>query len=254
MVIPQHSICTNNDRVTFTPSDYLSRHFTKVPWSPVIYKGDYREKKNFSYADWLVLDFDGGVSLNDIVNRYCDQVHLIGTTRSHQRPKHGVVDDRFRLCLLFEHRITDRRTYHYNVERRVFAEEADPQCIGASTYFYPCTEIVSTLKDVEAYRADVLTPPASYQEPGCNSTTLTPHNRLPSWLTPYLHDEVVPCGERDITLFKILKDLKRLHMNQGDAVAFVIDRVTFEHDPTEVFDEDVIIKKANYVWRRFNVK
>jgi len=140
-----YSIQEGSDPSKFVPIEAsLTSNILTNTWSPAVFKDDYRNIENFISTQVIGLDIDEGCSLEEAKEKFKDYKHLIGTTKSHQTEKHGVVCDRFRVILFLSEPITDaqiyRNTWYYLFEQFPFIDRAakDP-----SRMFYPCTELVS---------------------------------------------------------------------------------------------------------------
>ena len=125
-------------------------------WSGCTWKNGYRKGDNFIQNELAVLDFDEpGVTLVEAVRSFCDQWHIIGTTKSHQKEKNGVVCDRFRIVLRFEHPITNAEQYKQNMGPLIKKWDTDKKCGDAARYFFPCQEIISVNLDEDSYKIEV---------------------------------------------------------------------------------------------------
>lgn len=111
--------------------------------SPCMWGGGYRLKKNFRYAEWLALDFDDGLSLEEAKDIFAPYLHLIGVTKSHGKEKSGVVADRFRVILRLSLRTHNLYDYEMTVSRLVKKYGADSACVDGARFFWPVKEIVS---------------------------------------------------------------------------------------------------------------
>jgi hypothetical protein len=117
------------------------------PWSPIVWKDGKRTSENFLCADFLAYDFDDGrMSLKTCVSKFENHIHIIGTTKSHQKEKGGKpAVDRFRLILRLTERITSAKSYMYNIEK--FAEDnllpCDMSTFDPARFFFPCADIES---------------------------------------------------------------------------------------------------------------
>lgn len=131
----------------------LASYVTAHTWSPIIYRENVRQERNFICA-WLIsLDFDNTVeqvmTLSQAVNNvFCDMRHIIGTTKNHQLPK--VTEnatyppaDRFRVILQLPERVTSAEEYLYTFNKSIAHYDADRGAGGLSRLFHPCREIVS---------------------------------------------------------------------------------------------------------------
>jgi hypothetical protein len=122
-------------------------------WSPSIFRNDYRNKNNFISADWLALDFDDGWPLTSAIGtcRANDLTHIIGTSKSHQREKHGDdICDRYRVVLKLSRRITRQEDFAATWYRAwvMFSRRADRAARDPSRFFFPCRDIVSVAEDL----------------------------------------------------------------------------------------------------------
>lgn len=118
-------------------------------WSPIVYKNGRRLIDNFIEATWCALDFDDGqYTIKRACKDWCDTIHVIGLSKSHQIVKKGAPPcDRFRIVFAFEKTITDVRTYNHNSTLLVRSYGADNRAKDAARLFFPCTKIVSICSD-----------------------------------------------------------------------------------------------------------
>ena len=107
----------------------------------------------------IALDFDNGeYTLAQAINDFCDQVHIIGTTKSHQIAKgNAPACDRFRLVLRLTEPITDVMQYKATITPLVERHSADKASVDGARYFFPCKQIVSIV--TEGYTVDPEPPP-----------------------------------------------------------------------------------------------
>lgn len=126
-----------------TDFENLMQDICESMWAPGIFLDDHRVKKKFESAMIVALDFDDGLSLAEAAQRFESYKHIIGTTRSHQKEKNGIITDRFRVILFLEESIEDYKVYESTVRALLDANpEADPQAKDAARMFYPCVELV----------------------------------------------------------------------------------------------------------------
>jgi len=170
----------------------ISLHAT----SPIVFKDGYRTESNFISADWVGLDFDEGPSIAEIQKTFCDRIHVLGTTKSHQKPKgNSPPCDRFRLWLKLSHTITRVIDYKETIRYLVRTYEADPACVGAAQLFWPCNTIRSV--EDEGYTTDVLVgKETTYSKPQREY-----NGRIPYWVRDWL-DGKVPVGTRNLYVFR----------------------------------------------------
>ena len=122
-------------------------------WSPCVWKNGHRLKRNFLSADFIAFDIDspGSPTLADAMRTWCDAKHVIGPTKSHQKPKHGVVCDRYRVIVKTDVRIEDLGVYEYNEKIAIDHYGADKACRDGGRFFFPCTDIAQSLRDGETW-------------------------------------------------------------------------------------------------------
>jgi hypothetical protein len=122
----------------------LSALISAEPWAPGVFNDRKRLIKNLGRISLLVLDVDDGCDLESAKEQFKDYRHIIGTSRSHQKEKNGVVCDRFRVVLFLDSEITDdkdfKATWETASKRWPFIDKA---CKDSSRFFYPSPEIVS---------------------------------------------------------------------------------------------------------------
>lgn len=143
----------------------LARLITRYVWSPHIWDDGKRGEANWRGCCWLVLDFDDGMSLWSAIAKFGQYRHVIGTTRSHGKLKHGRVCDRFRVALLLETPFFDLTTYKRSVAPIVNKLGADRACTDGARIFFPCVEIESSSDEGEFYPVPIAPPRAAAPRP-----------------------------------------------------------------------------------------
>lgn len=69
-------------------------------YSAVQFREGYRDAAHaIPFSELIILDYDDGFTLSDAVEMFGQYIGIVATTRSHQKEKHGIVCDRFRLIL-----------------------------------------------------------------------------------------------------------------------------------------------------------
>lgn len=116
---------------------------SKYVCSPCIWSHGVRKKANFRMAEWIGLDFDEGMSLEEAKETFEPYIHVIGTTRSHQKEKGGKVCDRFRVFLRLSDRCQSIRDYEATADMLVKKYGADPAAKDGARLFWPCNEIIA---------------------------------------------------------------------------------------------------------------
>ena len=129
--------------------DRLAKAICSCAWSPVIWRDGKRLTENFIASCFMVLDFDeADYTIEQAKADWADSVHIIATTKSHQREKGGKPPkDRFRVVSPWDDCIFDPDVYSHNVAVLVKKYDADPTCIDAARFFWPCREIMSIQRD-----------------------------------------------------------------------------------------------------------
>lgn len=189
-------------------------------WSGIVWKDGRRKASNFLFSDVCVLDFDDGqMTLREAQKVFCDQIHILGTTRSHQKEKQGIISDRFRVVIPWERRITDSKEYRYNMEKVVRDYPADSQCVDAARLYFPCKEIVSISDD--GYKRSVLDKPPGFGEP---PPPVDPSIRGTGYMPRHVRDMLMtPAQPGTIkrTYFVLGAQLSRWGFSLSDAVDLV---------------------------------
>ena len=180
-------------------------------WSGIVWRGGDRKQSEFLWSDWCVMDFDDpDITLNQAKNAFCDLVHIIGTTKSHQKDKHGVVCDRFRVAVKWSERVKSLKTYRWNMQLLRDRYPLDRKALDGARYFFPCTEIVQMSTD--GYTWDVnqnipvgfedLDPDDYAQDVKLKTKRHVITGRLPTWLDDFVHRGVILHGGRNHTCYR----------------------------------------------------
>jgi hypothetical protein len=137
----------------FEPFEYtnalqLSQVILRHTWSPIIFKDNYRNSKNFLFADLCVLDVDNNdpeniCPIEKAIEELNGLKYILGTTKSHQLPKNSHPPaDRYRILIPFERRITDAREYVASLKWVTnLLDFTDKSCTDAARPFFPCRGI-----------------------------------------------------------------------------------------------------------------
>lgn len=121
----------------------ISVMMARYVWSPIVWKNGHRLNENFHRADWIALDFDEGLTLIEAKeNIFADRVCIIGTTKSHQKPKNGIICDRFRVMLKLQLPITNAVAYKAQIQNHVDNYGCDSAAKDGARFFWPCRDIV----------------------------------------------------------------------------------------------------------------
>ncbi len=136
----------------------IAEGLTKFVCAPGVFTDGYRTQDNFLYADWIGLDFDDGeMSLDQAVNNtFCDMIHVIGITMSHQTEPEW--RDKFRVMMPLERRIDSLALYRHQLRVAMKRWPCDEKCKDGARFFYPCREIVSVNTDGYHWEIDESVP------------------------------------------------------------------------------------------------
>jgi hypothetical protein len=206
----------------------LGRGISQYVWSPCVWKDGRRLQDNFIGADWAALDFDSGeMTLAEAQSRFCDMMHIIGTTKSHQIGKGGHSPcDRFRVLLRFDKRITDLRVYRWAMHRLLDAyPEADSACKDGARFFYPCKDIVQIETDGFREEVDFKVPDWFGQPPAYQM--LREAGIIPTW-TRQLLTGLIPEGQRNVTIYRMAKDLTFVGFSEDAIMGLILNCPTYK--------------------------
>lgn len=118
---------------------------TKSTYSLGWFNNNHRKNENFKGSEFIGLDFDNGMSIETALETFKEYTHIIGTTKSHQKEKSGVIADRFRVILKLDKEITNYQDYKATATALLTKyPQADVKCSDAARMFYPCVEILSS--------------------------------------------------------------------------------------------------------------
>jgi hypothetical protein len=111
-----------------------------VCYAPVGFRGGKRNNESTeAYSNLIILDVDDGMSLDYAKEIFKDYYAIITTTRNHQKEKHGVVGDRFRVALLSSKYIyTDPNKYKKLMEniQTFYGFTVDKACFDKAHIYY----------------------------------------------------------------------------------------------------------------------
>jgi len=116
------------------------------PWSPSIFKDNHRNNENVLETNLIVLDYDNGSMRLDamIITLEVEELrYMIGISQNHQKEKHGLIADRFRVILFPENKPAlnnDIQHGQYKDQLRYFHEKypkPDDSCMDPSRFYSP---------------------------------------------------------------------------------------------------------------------
>lgn len=201
----------------------IARCIQRCVWSPSIFKDGRRIETHFLKSDWIALDFDSPeMSLEQAVKSFCDAVHIIGTTKSHQKVKNNLVCDRFRVLLKMTSTVSNLADYRHTVATVVNRYPCDPNPKDGARFFWPCQDIVSV--SGEGFTEDPLIAPPSLEESKCfnDCYRFQRFGVMPSWLADFLaHGKLVRSAGRNSSVYAAAIALSQLGIPQAEAVRLI---------------------------------
>lgn len=195
----------------------LSAHICSSEWSPSTFgPSGIRSNENWKACSLLVLDIDGGQSLEDAKVSFKGYKHIIATTRSHGRDKHGVVCDRFRVVICLDQSCIDANDYAATWSE-AFAKWPfiDEKCKDPARFYYPCLDVIRIANGQEFAVVKAPPQPAAPPRPLIASDT---KGGLAKFTLNFLL-EGAPGGQWNQALFKSAKDLQQQRYTLEEAMA-----------------------------------
>ncbi len=215
----------------------ISRIMKTCTWSPIIWDGGVRSKKNFVCAHYAALDFENPeVAFEDMTRNFCDTWAIAGPSRNNRLQKGDQPPmDRFRLLLRFERPITSCEEYEYNIRLLVSWHGADPKCVDGARLFFPCTDITfvncgdDLLDEPVRTDLDAMTAEKKLEILERHKESITrraSYGLISKYATKWL-SSIIPLGERNTTCFRIGADLCRAGVDYEAAVQDILASPTY---------------------------
>lgn len=210
----------------------------KYNYSLSTFNNNSRKLKYFRAASIIALDFDGGYKLKRAIKDFRKYKCIISTSRNHQKKKHGVISDRFRVILFLDKKIKSNDLFRQTwLELAELFPACDPQCKDSSRFYYPSTKIVFENRNgklVKVSKLRTVTP--------IDNTSITPSVAVPGKLsvrTLEILKTGPKKGQRNGQTFKVAKDfqqnnytleqtLERIITSYKKAKVFTLDFTEFE--------------------------
>lgn len=175
-------------------------------WSCSIYAGGVRNSANFLRAAYVALDFDEGKTLDWALHTFAAYACVIGTTKSHQVAKGGVVADRFRVLLRLSEVVTDADVYQRTAKTLIARYGSDRACSDPARIFYHCPQTVYAGPE-DGDTIQPAPPPAPVRRLNAFKT-LT--GRLPQAISRYQQGGGFMVGQRNVLIYQAACDYRRL--------------------------------------------
>lgn len=207
------SISDGFNKVVTVEKDFegLQQVICEHTWSPAIFKNGIRNNANFESTDMVALDVDGGITLNEALDKFKWYKHILATTRNHQKEKGGKTTDRFRVILFLDKNISDADTYRATIQHLLDEWTfADPACKDPARHFFACKEVVSA--NDEGFNCPVI----SYTKVEQSSSKVEQKGLL-AFTTRQFLKEGAPAGQWNTTLYKAAKDFQQQNYTYEEA-------------------------------------
>ena len=112
---------------------------TNINYSPFVFDEGYRKEinSNLNQCNIIMLDFDDGVSMDELMPNFDNITYLVATTKSHQKEKNGLICDRFRLIFPLE-KCFDITIDEYKIMMNLLITRygADKACKDIARFYY----------------------------------------------------------------------------------------------------------------------
>jgi len=136
----------------------------KYAWSPIVWESRRsRSSYDFLFSDFLVLDIDDGISLDESINLLKDYDALILSTKNHLKAKktnNGIIHppkERFRIIIPFTKRIHDLATYKATMHNiKDLFPWADNSCFDPARIYWGSLDVLFISKGTKKW--DVMSP------------------------------------------------------------------------------------------------
>ncbi len=205
----------------------ICRGIAGFVWSPCIWRDGVRKQENFQRADWCVLDFDDGeMTLEQAKSTFCDTIHIIGTTKSHQVAKRdSAACDRFRVLMLFEQPILRLKDYRYTMRKILRRYPVDQAPKDGARFFFPCKEIVQCSDT--GYTEPTHEAPEWFE---CPRRERSQAYRNAGIVPPFVRQRLIapiPVGTRNTTWYWVAIELRRVGFDPEDILVMIIKSPTY---------------------------
>ena len=231
---------TGNRAVDVFDLERIAECVKRFFWSPIVFKQGHRCQDNFLTSHFCAMDFDDlDMSLQEAMDAFQDCNVIIGTTKSHQRVKGGVVCDRFRVIIPWEKPINDLLTYKYNMSLVAQRYPLDKKATDGARGFWPCNEIVMLQQGPDYECQEVITDfdRLQYEDTLGGANHIKIYNKMlenkrkgimPRNVAKWL-DCVIPIGERNEACYRLARDLyvTKLERDAEAVYRFIIESKTY---------------------------
>lgn len=209
-----------------TDIERIARGILEFSWSGNVWAGGYRNKANFLYSDYCVLDIDDethSFSIEQAVKSFSDMIHIIGETRNHRRDKKGSTCDRYRVVIPWEKRIEERSLYEGNMQAlKLKYDSLDASTLSGAQHFFRCTKIVSIATEGykqevknKRYNPDDMTDLEYCESLEAKRAHFEAIGRLPNWVIDFLNTGKAAPGRRHYLALGAAQEMLELGLPFG---------------------------------------
>lgn len=197
--------------------DKIAETIKKYVYGAPIWKDGHRKKSNFLVAYWAVLDSDEGKTIEEWRDQLCDMQHIIGTTKSHMKPKGSQPPcHRLRILIPFEQPIESRFVFESVMDNLIYENGCDKACKDAARMYFPCSEIVAINKNGFRQSIDI-----DVKELEPRQAVYKSLGHVPMWTQRALR-EPFPTGLKNQYCYQVAKDLYREAYTEDEIMELIV--------------------------------
>jgi len=213
----------------------LAKFTTEFNYSLSTFSDNYRKLENFIQTEFIGLDYDNAenetqLTLEEAKKVFKDYIHIILTSKSHQKEKNGRVVDRFRVILKLQRPIT-YSTAEFTATWHSLAKLfplSDSKCKDASRYWFKSPSIVSV--NEKGFAIKVVSPPKPKPESATRKSATKESKTGPlkperkgalAKATIEFISSGAQAGAWNHSLYKAAKDLQQQMYSQEEAVTML---------------------------------
>lgn len=199
----------------------LGQTIMQTNWSCGVFKEEHRNIDNFEYSDFMALDIDEGVSIEEASRRLKDYSHIIAPSKSHKIEKNGSIADRFRIVMVLDKRIDNKDDYYTTYQDLLeLFPEADRACKDPSRMYYPSKEVYQVAVNKQRFKV------TEYEAPQAETEAFVVEKKGQlSRPTLDLLQFGAPQGTRHGRLFKAAKDALENNYTQEEFGALITEMI-----------------------------
>lgn len=194
--------------------------------SPISWFYGIRKEENFGFADFIAVDVDNAskMSLDAAMERYRGYIHFMGTTKSHNLAKGGIVSERYRVFVMADKRITSLNDYKALCLQETIICGGDWQACGGAMHFMPLKRIVSYSEVGRKLRCDTTSSSGEIVKraaPQGLGLVYSGEKQIPQYIQSWLNGNVNH-GQRNLTVFKTACGLKKRNFSEDEILAIIL--------------------------------